>query len=93
MCIRDRLKAVADLRALPPATILVVPYLKASEIPSLRQLGVTGLIAETGGQLSHGAVVAREYGLPTVILSAGRDRLKARQTIRLDGSMGTLEWL
>ncbi|WP_204139172.1 glycerol-3-phosphate acyltransferase [Halomicronema sp. CCY15110] len=85
------LKAVPDLRALPPATILVVPYLKASEIPGLRQLGVTGLIAETGGQLSHGAVVAREYGLPTVVLQRGRDRLQSRQTVRLDGGTGTID--
>jgi len=87
------LKAVKDIRALPPATILVVPYLKASEIPGLRQIGVIGLIAETGGQLSHGAVVAREYGLPTVVLQRGRDRLTTRQTVRLDGGTGAIESL
>ncbi len=88
-----RLKAVQDLRALPPATILVVPFLKASEISGLAQIGVIGLIAETGGQLSNGAIVAREYGLPTVVLSAGRDRLRSRQTIRLNGTAGTIELL
>ena len=86
------LKAMKDTQALPPATVLVVPYLKASEIPGLKQIGVTGLIAETGGQLSHGAVVAREYGLPTIVLQTGRDRLKARQTVRLDGETGTVSF-
>ncbi|NEQ47361.1 MAG: hypothetical protein F6K00_29015 [Leptolyngbya sp. SIOISBB] len=87
------LKAVQDLRALPPATILVVPFLKASEIPGLAQIGVTGLIAETGGQLSNGAIVAREYGLPTVLLSEQRDRLQTRQTVRLNGTAGLIELL
>ncbi|MEM9120309.1 MAG: glycerol-3-phosphate acyltransferase [Cyanobacteria bacterium P01_F01_bin.56] len=85
------LKAVQDLRALPPATILVVPFLKASEIPGLAQIGVTGLIAETGGQLSNGAIVAREYGLPTVVLELGRDRLRPRQQVRLNGAAGFIE--
>lgn len=87
------LKAVQDLRALPPATILVVPFLKASEIPGLAHIGVTGLMAETGGQLSHGAIVAREYGLPTVLLSEWRDRLNPRQIVRLNGATGLIELL
>ena len=87
------LQAVEDLRALPPDCILVVPYLKASELPRLVQVGVKGLIAETGGQLSNGAIIAREYGLPTVILPQRRDRLRSRQRLRLNGQAGAVEIL
>ncbi|MEM6837158.1 MAG: glycerol-3-phosphate acyltransferase [Cyanobacteria bacterium P01_C01_bin.120] len=85
------LRAAHDPRALPPDSLLIVPYLKATEIPVLAQIGVRGLIAETGGQLSNGAIVAREYGLPTVVLSGRADSLKSRQYIRLDGQSGSVE--
>jgi len=87
------LKAVADLRMLPPDCILVVPYLKARELPAIAQMGIRGLIAETGGQLSNGAIIAREYGLPTVVLPQRRDLLKARQRVRLQGDAGSVELL
>lgn len=87
------LQAVKDLRALPPDCILVVPFLKANELPTIAQTGVRGLIAETGGQLSNGAIIAREYGLPTVILPERRDRLRTRQRLRLNGQTGTVEFL
>lgn len=87
------LKATPDLRALPPATILVVPFLKASEIPKLVQLGIGGLIAETGGQLSNGAIMAREYGLPTIVLTDWRDRPAPRQRVRLAAGAGSVELL
>ncbi|MEM6518262.1 MAG: glycerol-3-phosphate acyltransferase [Cyanobacteria bacterium P01_C01_bin.70] len=85
------LKAVSDPRALPPNSVLVVPYLKASEIPVIAQIGVRGLIAETGGQLSNGAIVAREYGLPTVVLPQRQNSLKPRQLIRFNGQSGSVE--
>ncbi|HAJ63660.1 MAG TPA: pyruvate phosphate dikinase PEP/pyruvate-binding protein, partial [Cyanobacteria bacterium UBA8543] len=45
-------------------TILVVPYTDSGWAPLLARAG--GLIAEVGGRLSHGAIVAREYGIPAV---------------------------
>jgi pyruvate,water dikinase len=52
---------------------------------------LAGLVTETGGILSHAAVVAREYGLPAVVGAAGattavRDGLR----IRIDGTAGTI---
>lgn len=86
------LKDLQDPRLLPSAAILVVPHLKATEISGLAR--VAGLIAETGGQLSNGAIAAREYGLPTVILPAGAgDRLAAGCKVRLNGSSGLVELL
>lgn len=50
-----------------------------------------GLIMESGGQLSHGAVVAREYGLPAVAGIAGATQLlRDGQIVLLDGLAGTV---
>lgn len=50
---------------LTPDDILVVPFTDVSWTPLFASIG--GLVAETGGQLSHSAIVAREYGLPAVV--------------------------
>jgi phosphohistidine swiveling domain-containing protein len=48
-----------------------------------------GLVMEMGGMLSHGAVVAREYGLPAVVNVSGATRhLVDGQRITIDGSRG-----
>jgi pyruvate,water dikinase len=84
------LREVPDPRSISPEAILVVPYLKATEIPALAK--VLGLIAETGGQLSNGAIAAREYGIPTIVLPAeGGDRLATGHRVRLNGALGFLE--
>jgi pyruvate,water dikinase len=50
---------------------------------------VSGIITETGGQLSHAAIVAREYGVPAVVNVLNvTQRLKDGQMISLDGSLG-----
>ncbi|MEM9809324.1 MAG: PEP-utilizing enzyme, partial [Cyanobacteria bacterium P01_D01_bin.56] len=73
-------------------TILVVPYTDAGWAPLLANLG--GLIAEVGGQLSHGAIVAREYGIPAVMdVTDVTQRLRTGQRVRIDGQHGTVEIL
>ncbi|MEO0867093.1 MAG: glycerol-3-phosphate acyltransferase [Cyanobacteria bacterium J06642_11] len=73
-------------------TILVVPYTDAGWAPMLANLG--GLIAEVGGQLSHGAIVAREYGIPAVMdVTDVTQRLRTGQRVRIDGQQGTVEIL
>jgi pyruvate, water dikinase len=68
-------------------TILVVPYTDAGWAPLLVQAGA--LIAEVGGQLSHGAIVAREYGLPAVMNIAGATKkFQNGQRVRVDGTKG-----
>lgn len=48
-----------------------------------------GIILELGGRLSHGAVVAREYGLPGVVqIEGATKRLSDGQTVILDGQQG-----
>ena len=50
---------------------------------------LAGLVTETGGILSHAAIVAREYGLPTVVGAAGATRAIPDGTrIRVDGRTG-----
>jgi rifampicin phosphotransferase len=50
---------------------------------------VSGLVLEVGGQLSHGAIIAREYGLPAVINVLGAMHfIQDGQTIEVDGSSG-----
>lgn len=52
---------------------------------------VSGLITEIGSSLSHGAVVAREYGLPTIVNVKGATRLlKNGDRIRLDANKGRI---
>lgn len=73
-------------------TILVVPYTDAGWSPLLARIG--GLIAEVGGQLSHGAIIAREYGIPAVMdVTDATHRLTTGQLVRLNGSLGTIEIL
>ncbi len=68
-------------------TILVVPYTDAGWAPLLVQAGA--LISEVGGQLSHGAIVAREYGLPAVMNIAGATKkFQNGQRVRVDGTKG-----
>lgn len=52
---------------------------------------VNGLITEIGSSLSHGAVVAREYGLPTIVNVKGATKiLKDGDHIRMNASKGTI---
>ena len=55
-------------------------------------LTAAGLITEVGGMMTHGSVVAREYGIPAVVgVDAATTRLQTGQRVRVDGSAGTIE--
>jgi pyruvate,water dikinase len=72
--------------------ILVVPYTDSAWAPFLAQ--AAGLIAEVGGQLSHGAIVAREYGIPAVMdIPQATQIFQSGQRVRLNGQQGTIEIL
>jgi phosphohistidine swiveling domain-containing protein len=72
------------------AFILVVPYTDAGWAPLLAQ--AQGLVAEVGGRLSHGAIVAREYGIPAVMdVTNATQRLRTGQWVRLNGETGVVE--
>ena len=69
--------------------ILVCPSTDPAWVPLF--VKARGLVMETGGVLSHGAIVAREFGLPAVAgLSGVQRRLKTGQRLRVDGGRGTV---
>ena len=54
-------------------------------------MAARGLVTEVGGMMTHGSVVAREYGIPAVVgVHEATRRLKDGQKIRLDGSAGKI---
>ncbi|MEB3886167.1 putative PEP-binding protein [Lyngbya sp. CCY1209] len=77
----------ADLATFESGSILVVPSLTPRWLPLLKR--ASGLIAEQGGMTGHGAIVARELGIPAVlgVLEATR-RTKTGQVLLLDGDRG-----
>ncbi|MFB2739208.1 glycerol-3-phosphate acyltransferase [Umezakia ovalisporum] len=88
-----RIKVLRNLQDLPEInreTILVVPYTDSGWAPLLVRAG--GLIAEAGGRLSHGAIVAREYGIPAIMdVQNATWILQDGQRVRMDGSRGIVE--
>lgn len=55
-------------------------------------LNAAGIVVEVGGRLSHGALVAREYGLPGVVsVPEATRRIETGQQVRIDGTKGTVE--
>jgi pyruvate,water dikinase len=74
---------------LEPGEILVAPSTDPGWTPLFLTAG--GLVMEMGGAMSHGAVVAREYGIPAVVgVPDATDRIATGQRITVDGSAGTV---
>ncbi len=72
---------------LQPGEILVCPGTDPSWTPLFLAAG--GLVMEVGGMMTHGSVVAREYGIPAVVgVTRVTHRLKTGQRVRVDGSSG-----
>jgi rifampicin phosphotransferase len=81
--------AEADLEA---GDILVTAYTDPSWTPLF--VAVKGLVTEVGGLMTHGAVIAREYGLPAVVGVEHATRLiQDGQRIRVHGTEGYVEIL
>jgi phosphohistidine swiveling domain-containing protein len=69
--------------------ILVCPSTDPAWVPLF--VRARGLVMESGGVLSHGAIVAREYGLPAVAgLPGVHTALRSGQRLRVDGGRGTV---
>ncbi|GAA5180373.1 phosphoenolpyruvate synthase [Rugosimonospora acidiphila] len=81
--------AQADLK---PGDILVTAYTDPSWTPLF--VAIAGLVTEVGGVMTHGAVIAREYGLPAVVGVVDATRLISDgQRIRVHGTDGYIEIL
>jgi pyruvate,water dikinase len=67
--------------------ILIVPFTDVGWTPLFP--GIGGIVAETGGQLSHTCIVAREYSLPAVVSVKKATRLiREGQLVTVDGDRG-----
>jgi phosphoenolpyruvate synthase/pyruvate phosphate dikinase/glycerol-3-phosphate acyltransferase PlsY len=81
-----------DTSQIDRQTILVVTHTDAGWSPLLARSG--GIIAEVGGRLSHGAIIAREYEIPAVMdVHNATQLLKDGQRVRIDGESGVVNVL
>jgi len=79
----------ADLEA---GDILVTSFTDPSWTPLF--VSIKGLVTEVGGLMTHGAVIAREYGLPAVVgVESATKLIKDGQRIRVHGTEGYVEIL
>ena len=92
--VEGRARVILDMAEadLEPGDILVTTYTDPSWTPLF--VAVVGLVTEVGGLMTHGAVIAREYGLPAVVGVEHATRLiKDGQRIRVHGTEGYVEIL
>jgi pyruvate,water dikinase len=84
-------RVILDPADAPPTLtrddILVVPFTDVGWTPLFA--GIGGIVAETGGQLSHTSIVAREYGLPAVVnVKNATHLIHHGQDVTVDGDSG-----
>jgi pyruvate,water dikinase len=92
--VEGRARVILDMGEadLEPGDILVTAYTDPSWTPLF--VTIKGLVTEVGGVMTHGAVIAREYGLPAVVGVEHATRLiQEGQRIRLHGTDGYVEIL
>jgi pyruvate,water dikinase len=92
--IEGRARVIHDMAEadLEPGDILVTAYTDPSWSPLF--VAIAGLVTEVGGLMTHGAVIAREYGLPAVVGVEHATRLiRDGQRIRVHGTDGYVEIL
>jgi pyruvate,water dikinase len=81
------IRSPGDLHTVERGDILVVPVIDPGLAPLFGLAG--GLIAEMGGTLSHGAIIAREYGFPTIAnLRDAMQRLRTGDILDLNATSG-----
>ncbi len=92
--VEGRARVVLDVAQarLEAGDILVTAFTDPSWTPLF--VAIAGLVTEVGGLMTHGAVIAREYGLPAVVGLANATRLiRDGQRIRVHGTEGWVELL
>src|SRR6266496_6056961 len=92
--VEGRARVILDMAEadLEPGDILVTAHTDPSWTPLF--VAITGLVTEVGGLMTHGAVIAREYGLPAVVGVEHATRLiRDGQRIRVHGTDGYVEIL
>jgi phosphoenolpyruvate synthase/pyruvate phosphate dikinase len=78
-----------DFGKMEPDTVLVCWTTTPAWTPLFVQ--AHGLVTDIGGVLSHGSIVAREYGIPLVMTTGDATRrIASGQQVRVDGNAGTV---
>jgi phosphohistidine swiveling domain-containing protein len=78
--------------ALEKGEILVAPHTDPGWTPLF--VHAAALVTEVGGLMTHGSVIAREYGIPAVVsVNGATQRIRTGQRIRVDGTRGFVELL
>jgi phosphoenolpyruvate synthase/pyruvate phosphate dikinase len=92
--VEGRARVIRDLSEaqLEAGDILVTTFTDPSWTPLF--VAISGLVTEVGGLMTHGAVIAREYGLPAVVgVENATRRIRDGQRIRVHGTDGYIEIL
>jgi pyruvate,water dikinase len=85
------LRADADQQVLA-GEILVAPFTDPGWTPYF--VTAAAIVMDQGGILSHGSIVAREYGIPAVVnVGSATQIIKTGQTVEVDGNQGTIKIL
>jgi phosphohistidine swiveling domain-containing protein len=75
---------------LKPGEILIAPFIDPGWTTLFNS--AQALVIEVGGLMTHGAVVAREYGIPAVVgVDEATKKIKDGQYIRVDGTQGYVQ--
>jgi pyruvate,water dikinase len=79
--------SASDHEQVLPGEILVAPYTDPGWTPYF--LTAAALVVDMGGMLSHGSIIAREYGIPAVVnVGPATTLIKTGQKVRVDGKAG-----
>lgn len=79
----------SDFQTVQPGDIVICPYTDPAWTPLFRV--AAGVVTETGGALSHAAIVAREYGIPAVLgVPDALNLIENGSQVTLDGTAGTI---
>ena len=83
---------VSDLHLVQPGDVLVCGGTTTEWTPVFGI--ITACVCDTGGSLTHAAIVSREYGIPCVVGTAvATQTIKTGDRIRVDGRAGTVQVL
>jgi rifampicin phosphotransferase len=81
------IRSAAEFARLQPGDVVVAPYTNPAWTPLFQR--AAAVVVDSGGAMSHAAIVAREYGIPAVMGTAdGTTRLEDGQRVRVDGTRG-----
>jgi pyruvate,water dikinase len=92
--VEGRARVILDMADadVEPGDILVTTHTDPSWSPLF--VAITGLVTEVGGLMTHGAVIAREYGLPAVVgVEHATELIPDGRRIRVNGTDGYIELL